>query len=644
MTRILVFRTAQLVIDLLVLSLAFWLAFLLRFDWELPTQMLKRAVFLWPYVVGLQYVALMLMGIPRFAWRYVGLREAIRIMGATAVATAVFFVVRLAAGAIQYHWGYAQYALLPLGVIAADASLAFLGTVGVRVVRRVGSEQFERSKRARSTDAKLTLLLGAGQEGLLVAKEIGHRRELGIVPVGFLDDDPVKHGSVVHGLKVLGAIKDVARFATLTGAEQAIITISNAPGAAVRKISELCQEAGLPTKIIPGLYQIVGGKLNLTRLRDVAIEDLLRREPVVLDTDAISNDIRGKAVLVTGAGGSIGSELCRQVCRFGPARLYLVERSENALFEIHRELLREYPGVVIAPCICDVTDRERVESVFAECQPQVVFHAAAHKHVPMMEWNPGEAIKNNVFGTKLLADVAHQAKIPVFVMVSTDKAVNPTSVMGATKRAAEMYIQALAQSSKTRFVTVRFGNVLGSAGSVVPIFREQLSRGGPITVTHPEMRRYFMTIPEACQLILQAQTMGKGGEIFVLDMGEPVKIVDLARDLIRLSGFREDEIEVTFSGMRPGEKLFEELSVHEEKADKTRHPKIFVGQTSAPQLPEVCRKLEHIGLALQGTEQRALVQSLVALVAEYKPNRADSDSGPTPAATPEAFQLTPEAT
>ncbi|HVY27457.1 MAG TPA: nucleoside-diphosphate sugar epimerase/dehydratase [Polyangiaceae bacterium] len=641
MTRILVFRTAQILIDLLVLSAALWLAFLLRFDWELPTQMLKRAMFLWPYVVGLQYFSLMLMGVPRFAWRYVGLREAIRIFGAVGAVTAFFFMLRLVAGVVQYRWGYAQYALLPLGVIAADSALAFLGVVGVRVVRRVGSEEVQRRKLVRHTDAKPTLLLGAGQEGLLVAKEIANRPELGIRPVGFLDDDAVKHGSVVHGLKVLGAIKDVERFAALSGAVQAIITISNAPGAAVRKISEQCQAAGLPAKIIPGLYQIVGGKLNLTRLRDVAIEDLLRREPVVLDGEAISHDLRGAPVLVTGAGGSIGSELCRQICRFNPGKLFLVERSENALFEIHRELLREYPNLNITPCICDITDRARVEAVFAECQPQVIFHAAAHKHVPMMEWNPGEAIKNNVFGTRLLADVAHQQKVPVFVMVSTDKAVNPTSVMGATKRAAEMYIQALASSSHTRFVTVRFGNVLGSAGSVVPIFREQLSRGGPITVTHPEMRRYFMTIPEACQLILQAQTMGRGGEIFVLDMGEPVKIVDLARDLIRLSGFRADEIEVTFSGVRPGEKLFEELSADEEKADKTRHPKIFVGQTSAPQLPEVVRKLELLSQALQNAEARRLVQVLGELVVEYRPNREDSEPKSLPAPN-EGLQLNPE--
>jgi FlaA1/EpsC-like NDP-sugar epimerase len=444
----------------------------------------------------------------------------------------------------------------------------------------------------------------------------------------------------VHGLPVLGAIADVRRIAAKTGAVQAIITISNAPGAAVRKISELCQEAGLPAKIVPGVFQIVGGKLNLTRLRDVAIEDLLRRELVVLDTEAISDDLRGAVVLVTGAGGSIGSELCRQVCRFGPARLVLVERTENALFDIHRELQREYPNALLVPCIADVTDRERIETIFQAEKPRVVFHAAAHKHVPMMEWNPGEAIKNNVLGTRLLADIADRAKVHAFVMVSTDKAVNPTSVMGASKRAAELYVQALASRSSTRFVTVRFGNVLGSAGSVVPIFREQLNRGGPITITHPEMRRYFMTIPEACQLILQAQTMGRGGEIFVLDMGEPVRIVDLARDLIRLSGFREDEIEIAFTGVRPGEKLFEELSSSSENANKTRHPKIFVGQTSAPQLNEVAGKLEALTLALRHGDKAVLLRSLRDLVAEYRPQEIPAI--PAVSAAPDALELRPE--
>jgi FlaA1/EpsC-like NDP-sugar epimerase len=361
----------------------------------------------------------------------------------------------------------------------------------------------------------------------------------------------------------------------------AIITIAAAPGAAIRRIHAECEQIGLPVKIIPGIYEILKGTVNLSRLREVTIEDLLGRDAVELDMEAIESFLRGKRVLVTGAGGSIGSELCRQVARFGPSRLILAEQAENPLFYVHKELVEAGTGLDIAPCIVDICDSRRVDQLFARLRPQVVFHAAAHKHVPMMEWNPGEAIKNNVFGTKKVADAADRYGVEAFVMISTDKAVNPTSIMGASKRVAEIYVQSLAQRSQTKFVAVRFGNVLGSAGSVIPIFTQQIRKGGPVTVTHPDMTRYFMTIPEACQLVMQAATMGKGGEIFVLDMGKPVKIVDLARDLIRLSGFSEEEIRIEFSGVRPGEKLYEEISTKAENMDKTRHPKIFIGRFAA---------------------------------------------------------------
>jgi FlaA1/EpsC-like NDP-sugar epimerase len=367
-------------------------------------------------------------------------------------------------------------------------------------------------------------------------------------------------------------------------------------------------------------------------MRDVAIEDLLRRDPVALDDQAIVADLRGRVVVVTGAGGSIGSEICRQVAGFEPARLVLVERAENALFEIHRELRQAFPSLRIEPCVADICDVQRTQQIFADHAPEVVFHAAAHKHVPMMEWNPGEAIKNNVLGTRLIADVAHACGARAFVMISTDKAVNPTSVMGATKRAAEVYIQALAKRSSTRFVTVRFGNVLGSNGSVVPIFKEQIARGGPVTVTHPDMKRYFMTIPEACQLVLQAGSMGCGGEIFILDMGQPVKIVDLARDLIQLSGFSPDEIEIVFTGMRPGEKLHEELSIAAEHAEKTRHPKIMIGKTVAQAPEEVVARLEELKASLpsEGNGDR-LRKLLTAIVPEYRPDAAARPGGGEPA-------------
>jgi FlaA1/EpsC-like NDP-sugar epimerase len=459
------------------------------------------------------------------------------------------------------------------------------------------------------------------------------RPDLGLDAVGFLDDDRLKVGTKIGGLNVLGTTAQIAEIAERKRVKRVLITIANAPGPEIRQITLRCAEAGLDTKIIPGIYEIVGNRVNLSRIRDIAIEDLLGREPVDLDEAQVGESIRGRAVMVTGAGGSIGSELCRQVARFTPSRLILVERFENALFEIHRELVGAYPELVIEPRIADVSDAVRMTQIFEAGAPHILFHAAAHKHVPMMEDNPGEAVKNNVGGTRTVAELAARFDIARFVMVSTDKAVNPSSVMGATKRVAEIVCQAqsLAHQSSTRFVTVRFGNVLGSNGSVIPIFKEQIARGGPVTVTHPDMTRYFMTIPEASQLVMQAGSMGQGGEIFILDMGEPVKIVDLARDLITLSGLRpDDDIAIEFSGARPGEKLFEELSTGAESADKTKHPKIFIGRVAHPSLSEVSAKISALLAMADRAAPYVLRAALVQLVPEYRPAKL----GPGPTAVP----------
>ncbi len=620
MSRV-VARSAQALIDLAILSLAFWAAFFVRFDGELPLQMFKRLMFLWPYAVAFQYLLLATFGVPRFAWRYVGLREASHILGATGTAASAFLVARLVAAELVPTLGHAQYALLPIGVILIDFALAFLGVTGVRAVRRLLGERAEHERRRAAEHVVPTMLVGAGQAGLLVVKELATRPDLGMRPVGFLDDDALKVGTVVHGVPVLGTTADLEKLCKKHGAREVLIAIANAPGPQIRRIKELCDAAGLPAKIIPGIYEIVGGQVNLSRIRDVSIEDLLGREPVDLDMDAISASMKGRTVLVTGAGGSIGSEICRQVCRFEPAKLLLVEQAENSLFHVHRELVAAHPALAsrVVPCIADITDAARMEGLFRAHEPEVVFHAAAHKHVPMMEWNPGEAVKNNVFGTKALADLSHAHRVRRFVMISTDKAVNPTSVMGCSKRIAEIYVQALSQRSETRFTTVRFGNVLGSAGSVIPIFQEQIARGGPVTVTHPEMKRYFMTIPEACQLVIQAGAMGEGGEIFILDMGEPVKIVDLARDLIRLSGLRPEDVAIEFSGMRPGEKLFEELSVADEVAEKTRHPKIFTGRIRPIDLETVVSRLSELRSLADGATPEELRAKFHELVPEYTP-------------------------
>ncbi|MFW2389383.1 MAG: polysaccharide biosynthesis protein, partial [Polyangiales bacterium] len=469
-------------------------------------------------------------------------------------------------------------------------------------------------------------LVGSGQGGVLVAQEISRRPDLGIMPVDFIDESPVKQGAVIHGIKVQGTTKDLERIAERYGVKQALITISNAPGSAIRRITEACTDAGLAVKIVPGTHEIVGGRVNLSRIREVAIEDLLRRAPVKLQAEVVTEMVRGQPVMVTGAGGSIGSELCRQVAAYRPSRVILVEHSENALFEIHSELSNRFRELEVAPCVADITDVPRMTRLFREHRPMIVFHAAAYKHVPMMEWNPVEAVKNNVLGTQVIADLADKLAVERFVMISTDKAVNPTSVMGASKRAAELYVQALSRDSATHFATVRFGNVLGSAGSVIPIFQRQIENGGPVTVTHPDMTRYFMTIPEAVQLVMQAGALSQGGETFILDMGQPVRIVDLAHDLIRLSGLEpEKDIEIRFTGVRPGEKLFEELSTTAEGIERTTHPKIFTGTYDSPHLPGLRAQFDTLGGLCKTGNATSIRQALAQLVPEFGDETLDSE-------------------
>ena len=625
-------RGLQILMDLATLSAAFWLAFLIRFEFSIPSFWLRLALIAWPVVLLVEYGALLCFNVPRYSWRYVSIREAAQIGLAMAVASAVLLMPRVT--------GSFDFLFLPLGVASANFILAIVGLVGIRGSRRVYAESRERKLRVGDRERKRVLLIGAGEAGVLVAREIARRPDLGLHAVGFLDDDRLKVGTHISGIPVLGTTAQLEEIAARKRIARVLITIANAQGSEIRRITMACQEARLDTRIIPGIYEIVGDRVNLSRIREVAIEDLLGREPVQLDEAQVSASIRNEVVMVTGAGGSIGSELCRQVCRFEPMRLVLVERFENALFEIHRELHKEFPGLEIEPCIADVTDAKRMEHVFSQHRPSTVFHAAAHKHVPMMEANPGEAVKNNIGGTRLVANLSDRFGVARFVLVSTDKAVNPTSVMGATKRVAEIYTQALGQRSKTRFVTVRFGNVLGSNGSVIPIFKEQIARGGPITVTHPDMKRYFMTIPEASQLVLQAGAMGGGSEIFILDMGEPVKIIELARDLIRLSGLRPDEdIAIEVSGVRPGEKLFEELSTSTEYADKTKHPKIFIGRIAPISWVDASRGVDDLVSCVE-SEPETIRTSLHALVPEYsgagkpdvqtresKPRRVDDTSG-----------------
>jgi FlaA1/EpsC-like NDP-sugar epimerase len=637
-------RSTQHFVDALIVATAFVGAFLLRFDGELPEQMLKRMVFLLPYVVVIRMFVLFATGVQRFAWRFVGMRETGRIFQAVLVSSGIFVFLRVVGEQLQAISPRAQYMVIPYGVILIDLLLAFLGTTGVRILWRLRNERKSRARHHAPVHAgspARALLVGAGSAGVQVARELTARPDMGLMAIGFLDDDAMKRGSELHGVRVLGATSELAKIVDEHQVAEVIITIAHASAAEIRRIVGLCDEAQIPTKIIPGLHEILDGRVELSRIRKVSINDLLGRDAVSLDLDLVGSFIAGKSILVTGAGGSIGSELCRQIARLDPEKLVLVERAEPSLFQIHRELHGTFANLDIVPAMADVCDGERMRTLFEIHRPAIIFHAAAHKHVPLMEINAGEAIKNNVFGTRTVAQAAHEFESETFVLVSTDKAVNPTSIMGSTKRVAEVVVQAMGQESDTRFVAVRFGNVLGSAGSVIPIFREQIAQGGPITVTHPEMVRYFMTIPEASQLVVQAGAMGQGGEIFALDMGEPVRIVDLAEDMIRLSGLEpHEDIEVTFSGVRPGEKLFEELGFDAEAMDKTRHPKIFQGNLAPMSIERVASGLENLSACRSSQGRDQVMEALRELVPELQ---ADARERPVlPPASRSAAPLSQE--
>ncbi|PYZ96011.1 hypothetical protein CR205_16705 [Alteribacter lacisalsi] len=435
------------------------------------------------------------------------------------------------------------------------------------------------SKVTMRTDKKRTLVIGAGNGGTMVARQLKQSEMSELEPVAFVDDDRSKHNLEIMGCPVVGETDLIPELVEDKNIEHIVIAIPSMSKKELNTVFEKCSETKVKTQIMPAIEDIMSGRVSVNQVRDVQVEDLLGREPVELDVDTISNKLTGKTIMVTGAGGSIGSEVCRQICRFSPGKIILLGHGENSIYGIDMELKVKFPDITVEPEIADVQDRERIFDVMEKYEPDVVYHAAAHKHVPLMERNPHEAVKNNVIGTKNVAEAADAYDVSSFVMVSTDKAVNPTSVMGSTKRIAEMVVQHMDTISDTKFVAVRFGNVLGSRGSVIPLFKKQIEAGGPVTVTHPEMTRYFMTIPEASRLVLQAGSLAEGGEVFVLDMGEPVRIVDLAKNLIRLSGFTEEDIKIKYSGMRPGEKLFEELLGKDEVHEEQIYPMIYRGKT-----------------------------------------------------------------
>ncbi|HVQ38833.1 MAG TPA: polysaccharide biosynthesis protein [Pyrinomonadaceae bacterium] len=613
-------KPAQFALDLLVLVCVFAFTYLLRFDFAIPKHEFVNALTQLPYVVLIQFAALCLSGAYAFIWRYIGMSEIKTFLKAAGWSVLPILVLRLALPAQFQSWR------VPLSIIVMDTILAFGGVLGLRVVRRGLYEQYEKRPKtnaATNGNRKAVLLIGAGRAGMLAAREIMGHHETDLEVKGFIDDDPNKLGSMIHGIKVLGPTRDLPLWVPKLKIDHVVITMAGIPGPYIREIAEFCERIPVKVRIIPGLYDILRGKVEVSRIRDVEIEDLLGRMPVKLDVEDMRRFLADKTVMVTGAGGSIGSELAQQVAEFQPASLLLVERSEFALFEIEREMTEAWPDLPIVQLVADVGDEGRMRAIFKKYHPQVILHAAAHKHVPIMEDNIAEAVKNNVLATHLLGVLAGEFGAEAFVLISTDKAVRPTSVMGASKRFAELVVQDLDKRFLTRYVAVRFGNVIGSTGSVITVFQKQIRKGRPITVTHPDMVRYFMTIREAAQLVLQASAMGQGGEIFILDMGEPVRILDLAKHMLNLSGLKPFvDVDIVFTGIRPGEKLIEELQITEESMNKTRHPKIFIGKIAAYPQEKVRIALDHLAVLSKNGHETELRNYLGELLPEAQFNNS----------------------
>ena len=604
-------------VDLLLLPLAAYASYVLRLE------AFQIDIF-WPSFAIFALLMLILtpfffkrVGVYSRYWRYASIEELLLLSGAIAASTVIASLI--AWPIIDWLPGKA---VLPRSIPFIFLPLGLAATAGPRLALRMLSGYDWR--RGRSNTWRPVAIMGAGDAGAMILRELQRNPHLGMEVVGFLDDDTSKFRMHIHGVPVLGGREMIPRLARNSNINLIIIAMPTAPGREIRDLVRLCEEAGLETKIIPGMYELLDGTVSVNQLRDVNIEDLLRREPIKTNIAAVMEALHGKRVLVTGGGGSIGSELCRQVLRCQPAELTVLGHGENAVFETMEELTRiAPPAVTLTGVIADIRFPERLQSVFDRFQPEIVFHAAAHKHVPLMEANPAEAVTNNVLGTSYLLRVARASGVERFVMISTDKAVNPTSLMGASKRVAELLVQREAEESGLPFVTVRFGNVLGSRGSVIHTFKNQIDAGGPVTVTDPEVRRYFMTIPEAVQLVLQASVLGRGGEIFVLDMGEPLRIVDLARDLIELSGLEPGrDIEVVFTGLRPGEKLFEELFASDEAYRRTEHHKIFIAHTNGcgnVSSSKLDKALESLTLAARCNNRAEIVSTLQQLLPEFEP-------------------------
>jgi FlaA1/EpsC-like NDP-sugar epimerase len=634
------------IFDIIVFSVTPLLALLLRLDNNLIAGYLSKLTLVTILFLCVKLGVFWSFGLYRRYWRYASIEELLYIL---MLMTTAVIIQTLSFYVLVYVHLVVDKALQLLPLIDGVLSFIFIVALrfSIRVVERVSQQ------RAALNLSERVLIVGAGSAGASLVEDMQRNPQLGFYPVAFIDDDPKKLHARIRGVTVMGdryAIPDIIKCLEI---QKVIIAMPTVSGKVIREIVDICKETGIQTSTLPGVHEILNGRVRVDSIRDVRIEDLLRREPVQTDIERVSHFLQGKKVLITGAGGSIGSELCRQIFQCCPAEMILVGHGENSVFNIEQELeqvaqalkndgkaQRHIPQ--LSAFIADIRFRERLKYAFEQYQPEVIFHAAAHKHVPLMELNPSEAITNNVLGTKNLLDLALQYNVQHFVMISSDKAVNPTNVMGASKRVAEMLVLQAARESGKPYVTVRFGNVLGSRGSVVPTFKKQIAAGGPVTVTHPDICRYFMTIPEAVQLVLQAAVLSRGGEVLMLNMGEPVKIVDLAKELIRLSGYEVNkDIDIVFTGLRPGEKLFEELFIPGEEYEPTQHEKLFLVKNASRIIPETLAVVvETLCKAAVNNDAHSMMFLLKQLVWGYKPKYLEN-SLQSSDLTPDAIIATP---
>jgi len=616
-------KILDIVLDAILVNASVIVGLLVRFEGSVKTAYLESYGDIAVYFTAVTLVIFYLMGLYNTLWRYASARE--------------LLTIAKAVGGSALAFGFFVYAMnvpsFPRSVVLLYwlVGMALIG--GGRFSRRVLTQDRDKPRAlpavrgedsAGARRARRVLVVGAGEAGAMVVRELDRHGELPYELVGLVDDEPSKQGMKVNGVRVLGRREDLPRIVRRHSIDEIVLAMPSAPGRVVRETLQICEGLKVEFKTVPGVYELLDGRVRVSQLRAVKVEDLLGREPVEVDLEEIAAYLAGRRVLVTGAAGSIGSELCRQICRFRPARLLLLDHDETGVYSIHRTICETQYGVEAVPIVGDVRDEGRISAVFQKYRPEVVFHAAACKHVPLMEENPGEAVKTNVFGTSVVAEAAREAGADRFILVSSDKAVNPTSVMGATKRLAEMIVQSLngvhRAGSATAYMCVRFGNVLDSRGSVVPLFREQIARGGPVTVTDPGMVRYFMTIPEAAQLVIQAGAYGKGGEVFALDMGEPVRIVELARNMIRLSGLEPDaDIAIEHIGPRPGEKLVEQVLSESEGRSATKHRMIFRAESRNVEAGELSAGLELLRRVVAEESPQVVAEALSKLVPTFRP-------------------------